>query len=140
MLISRMVSRSDRASREADILAAERRSFVYNYANRVLDDQDAITEILLDLTESEAGARAVGEAIKSAFSEMNKEWEGISTLADLVHQKARERAAAQWKKKIANDAPSCESCSYSDRHNDPFGTGDSPTEFECAVPTCPWGK
>ena len=38
-------------------------------------------------------------------------------------------------------APDCKDCEFtSGPQHDPLGTGDSPTEYGCLVPACPWGK
>lgn len=41
---------------------------------------------------------------------------------------------------IAKDEPKpqCSECSHGIRMNDPYATGDSPTQYECTIPYCPW--
>jgi hypothetical protein len=41
---------------------------------------------------------------------------------------------------IIEQAPRCAQCEFSSEMRDARGTGDSPTEYECVLASCPWGK
>lgn len=138
--VPRFLTINQQAAKESEAMALARTKFIHDESNKSMHDHEQIIDLFLELLDCEATAPLAGLTLRDAIQESGHSWDGISALSDLILGRARKRAAEAWAAKLAAEAPSCRECSYSKEDRDPYGTGDSPTAYECKVFVCPWGK
>ena len=138
--INRPLSKSEIAVVIQDGLMQQREEFIKAESARIINDTELISDMLIDLLDNEHTAPLVGFALRDAIQEVDKSFDGIGALADLLISASKNRARKEWSARMDREAPQCAYCQFADKKEDPFGTGDSPMVFECQVPECPWGK
>jgi hypothetical protein len=121
-------------------VAEERQQYLADRVSALLADRESFAELFYDVT---GGDNRIADlavvALRDAVLEQGRCWDGISAFGDLMHAAARAKAAQEWPRVLLARAPECSECRHGKEQRDPFGTGDSPTKYECRV-DCPWGK
>jgi hypothetical protein len=128
------VSQAERDRLQID---AERKDFIERRTDELLKERDSFGALLMELIAEEALADMAVVALRDAYEEQGKCWDGISAFGDLIHARARIKAAALWRDELEKLKPLCCSCHHSayDRGNETSESG-----HYCKLDFCLWSE
>lgn len=126
-----------RYEREMESLAQERRQFIDRNVKVMMNDPDRLAELMVDLFDDRDTAKIAATHLAGTLI---NDKPSVIAFIGMARTLATERAEQAWQRHLDAEAPECSECNYAKAMRDPYGTGDSPTQYECCVNQCPWGK